>query len=130
MTFIGLSLATGALELVAKNPGNVVDWVVDADLKVRGAVACTPDGGTNLLIRDNDDSDWKNLITWDMEDSMASRPIGFTKDGNELYLVDSKYANAGRLIKMNLSDLTFRVIEEDPQYDAGDVIIHPDTCEI
>jgi dipeptidyl aminopeptidase/acylaminoacyl peptidase len=125
-----LSLASGALELVAKNPGNVVGWVIDDDLKVRGAVACTPDGGTNLLIRDNVDSDWKNLIAWDMEDSMASRPIGFTKDGNEMFLIDSRNANAGRLIKLNLFDETVHIIAEDPQYDVGDVIIHPDTCEI
>ena len=34
-----LSLETGTLEMVAKNPGNVIAWLCDADLSVRGSQA-------------------------------------------------------------------------------------------
>jgi hypothetical protein len=47
-----LALSTGDLELVARNPGNAVRWVVDAHLRVRGAMAATPDGGFDLLVRE------------------------------------------------------------------------------
>ncbi|MGH3148823.1 MAG: TolB family protein, partial [Rubrobacter sp.] len=47
-----LTLSTGDLDLVAKNPGNVVGWVADAELRVRGAMAATPDGGFDLLLRE------------------------------------------------------------------------------
>src|ERR687894_1737815 len=50
-----LALSTGDLELVARNPGNAVRWVVDAYLRVRGAMTATPDGGFDLLVREGAD---------------------------------------------------------------------------
>src|SRR5437867_10421881 len=43
-----LDLASGELSLVAKNPGNVAEWVADNHLKIRGAAAARPDGGIDL----------------------------------------------------------------------------------
>lgn len=43
-----LDLRSGDLRQVAKNPGDVVGWVTDLDLKVRAATASTDDGGTIL----------------------------------------------------------------------------------
>ena len=37
-----LDLASGELSLVAKNPGNVAEWVADNHLKIRGAAAARP----------------------------------------------------------------------------------------
>jgi len=125
-----LTVATGELSLVAKNPGNVLGWVVDADLHVRAAGAAKPDGGVDLLVRDDENSDWRTLVSWDSEDAMSSRPIGFTKDGSELFVVDARNANSGRLVRMNVSDGTFRVVAEDSQYDVGEVMFDPDTYEL
>ncbi|XEC93640.1 alpha/beta fold hydrolase [Paenibacillus tarimensis] len=124
-----LKLSSGTLELVAKNPGNIVHWVTDGDLNVRGAVASTPDGGTDLLLYGKD-GEWNTFLSWDMEDSMASRPVGFTKDNREMYLIDSRHVNAGRLIQMKLSDQSFRIIAEDPQYDVEHVMTDPETYEV
>src|SRR4028119_1728744 len=49
-----LTLSTGDLDRVAKNPGNVVGWVTDAEFRVRGAIAATPEGGFDLLLREGD----------------------------------------------------------------------------
>lgn len=125
-----LSLATGELTLIAKNPGNVIRWVTDTQFKVRGAVTATPDGGTELLVRDNEQTDWRKLITWNPDDALTSAPLSFTKDGQSLYLEDSRNANAGRLVKMDIASGKLEVIAEDPQYDVGGVMIHPDTYEI
>jgi dipeptidyl aminopeptidase/acylaminoacyl peptidase len=56
-----LTLSTGDLELVARNPGNAVGWVVDPHLMVRGAMAATPDGGFDLLLRD-EDAGWRKIL--------------------------------------------------------------------
>ncbi|MDI6808085.1 MAG: S9 family peptidase [Candidatus Eisenbacteria bacterium] len=125
-----LDLATGELKLVAKNPGNVAGWVIDRNFKVRGATASTPEGGFDLLIRDNEQSDWKKLLTWDSENSLTSGAFGFSKDGNYLFLIDSRDVNAGRVVKMEISTGKIQVIAEDPQYDASDVMISPDTYEV
>ena len=38
--------------------------------------------------------------------------------------------NAGRLLKLDLASSDITVIAEDPQYDVGSIMIHPDTYEI
>jgi len=113
-----LDLPTGELELVAKNPGNIISWLADADLKVRCALAATAEGGMDLMVRENEQADWEKLLAWDSEDFMTSWPVSFTKDGNFLYLVDSRNVNAGRLVKMEIKTGNIEVIAEDPQYDV------------
>ncbi len=125
-----LDLTTGELTLVAKNPGNIMGWVTDAHFKVRGAVTALPDGGTELLVRDDEDSEWRKLVTWDADDSLTSGPIDFTLDGQAIYLQDSRNVNAGRLVRLNIATGDITVIAEDQQYDVGNVIVHPDTHEV
>lgn len=125
-----LDLQSGELSLVAKNPGNIMDWVADAHFKVRGAVTALPDGGTELLIRQDESTQWRTLVSWDADDSLTSGPVGFTLDGQSIYLQDSRNVNAGRLVKLHLTSGELSVIAEDPQYDVGRVITHPDTYEV
>lgn len=125
-----LHLSDGELRLVAKNPGNVIGWDADAAFKVRCALAMTPDAGRILLIRDTEDADWDAILTWSPDDADNSFPITFSKDGQSLYMVDARDANAGRLVKLELATNAITVIAEDSQYDVSNVLIHPDTYEI
>ncbi len=125
-----LDLTSGELTLVAKNPGNIASWTVDTQLNVRGAAAATPDGGLELLVRDNEQDEWRKLITWSSDDALTSGPVAFTVDGQSLYLQDSRDANASRLTRLNLATGENTVLAEDPQYDVGHVMIHPDTREV
>jgi len=124
-----LTLSTGDLELIAKNPGNVVGWVSDANFEIRAAMAATPDGGFDLLVREDDDADWSKLLGWDKEDALSSAPLSFTKSGDEMYLLDSRGTNAARLVLLNLASGDMAPLIEDPRYDVGQVLIHPDTHE-
>lgn len=125
-----LDLTSGELELVARNPGNIVGWVADADFKVRGALAANPEGGADLLLRESEEANWDKFITWGAEDVLNSGPVSFTRGGDSLYLIDSRNANAGRLTKVDMVGKDFQVIAEDPQYDVADVMIHPDRYEV
>ncbi len=125
-----LDLTSGELELVARNPGNIIGWVTDADFKVRGALAATPDGGFDLMLRENEEASWDKFITWDSENTLTSGPVCFSKDGKYLVLLDSRDANTGRLVKMEIATKDFEVIAEDPQYDVSGLMIHPDTYEV
>ncbi len=125
-----LDLRTRALTLVARNHGDVSSWVADRDLVVRGAAAMTPDGGGVLRIRDTPDAPWRDLIAWDPADALTSGPVGFTGDGRALHLLDSRNANATRLLRLDLATGAETVIAEDPRYDVGGVVAHPDTREI
>lgn len=125
-----LDLTTGELTLVAKNPGNIMQWVIDTQFKVRGAVTALPDGGTELLIRDNEQAGWRKLITWNADDALTSGPVGFTRDGESLYLEDSREANASRLVRLNIATGALDVLAADPHYDVGSVVINPDSYDV
>ena len=125
-----LDLGTGRLELVVKNPGSVMGWVADADHRVRAALAATPKGGTELLVRDEPEDGWRSLLTWSPEDALTSAPYGFTLDGQSLYLVDSRNSNTARLVRMTIASGEIVVLAEDPEYDVSGAVVHPDTKEI
>ena len=125
-----LDLTTGELEPVTKNPGNVSDWLADADFRVRAATMATPEGGYDLMTRENEEGEWQKLLTWDSENSYTSYPVSFSRDGKQIYLIDSRDANAGRLVKMEIATGDMEVVAEDPQYDIAGVMMHPDTYEI
>lgn len=125
-----LNIASGALTLVAQNPGNIAGWVVDTKFKVRGAMAARADGGMDLLVRETEQDEWRTLFGWNSDDALTSGALGFTHDGQALYIQDSRHVNAGRLIALNLTTNEETVIAEDAQYDVGTVMVHPDTYEI
>jgi dipeptidyl aminopeptidase/acylaminoacyl peptidase len=124
-----LDLRTSALSLVAKNPGNAVDWVADPSLVVRGVLEATPDGGFDLLVRNGPGDPWRKLLTWDADNALSSGPLSFTRDGASLYCIDSRDANTGRLVKISLADGSSKVVAEDPEYDVTDVMFDPETYE-
>jgi dipeptidyl aminopeptidase/acylaminoacyl peptidase len=125
-----LDLRTNQLALVAKNPGDVTGWVADDALAVRAAVATTPDGGSILRLRDSADGPWRDLIVWSSADALSSSPLGFTADGRSLHVLDSRDVNATRLLRMDLATGASTVVAEDPRYDVGGVLVHPDTKEM
>ncbi len=119
-----IHLNSGALELDTENPGTVMDWVPDADFKIRAALATTPqDGGTDLLVREAVDQKWKKLRHWSFEESGS--PVGFSKDGKTLYLEGNHDANTSRLLALDLATGKEKVLAEDETYDVGGVLVHP-----
>jgi dipeptidyl aminopeptidase/acylaminoacyl peptidase len=122
-----IDLRTGDLTMVAKNPGDVVGWVADAQFVVRAALAARDNGGMALRVRADGDSEWESRIEWDAEDGLSSGPIGFTLAGDALHLVDSQGANAARLVRLDLATDERTVLAEDAQYDVSGALVHPDT---
>ena len=129
-----LDLTSGELDLIAKNPGNFIDWIIDTHFKVRGAIAAKEDGGFDLVMRESDEADWQTLVTWDAEDGMTSAPnfvsppTVISEDGKYIFMMDSRNANAGRLIKLEITTGSLEVLVEDPEYDVSQyVLLHPQT---
>jgi dipeptidyl aminopeptidase/acylaminoacyl peptidase len=124
-----LNLISGELKLVVKNPGNIATWLADRNLVIRGALIPTDEGGQKLLVRKDNNSPWQTVREWNHEDSTSSSPLGFSYNGDALYLSDSKDANTARLLKMDLATKNIEVLAEDPQYDVHSVHFNPDTYE-
>src|SRR2546427_3135414 len=126
-----LDLETGELELILKNPG-IVGFVADGEMRVRAGLQPRPDGGMNLVGRRPGASaeEWEVLLEVDSDDALGTAPIGFTADGNSLYLLSSVDANASRLLRVDLTSAVATVLAEDPSYDVSSVMSNPDTREI
>ncbi|MGH2508172.1 MAG: S9 family peptidase [Ktedonobacteraceae bacterium] len=125
-----LDLNSGKLARVAQNPGNVAQWIVDSQFKVRGAAISAPDGSSGLLVRADEQSEWQSIVTWNPDDALSSSPHSFTHDGQSIYLEDARDVNAARLVKLHIASGKISVLAEDDHYDVGSVLIHPDTHEV
>lgn len=127
-----LTLSTGALELAARNEG-FTRWVVDADLRVRGAVRPVAEGGAELVVRDEEAAAWRTVLTVDLDDSAEivfdAHPIRFSRNGRSLYLITSKDAPTSRLVRLSLETGAMTTLAEDPIYDVRTVWFHPQTLE-
>ena len=123
-----LSLTTGELTKLIENPG-FAGWLADEDMLVRGAIAPLPDGGYDVLVRDDADSDWRTLLTFPADDASASDVLAFTGDGKSLLAVSSAGVNTGRLVRVDLASGDTEVLFEDPDVDVEGAVLHPDTRE-
>lgn len=120
-----LDLTTRQLEKVRENPG-YVGWLADTDLTIQGAASVTEDGGTVFYLADEDGT----FHTWlevSPEDANTTSPLGFSRDGNTLYLVSSVGANAARLVSVDLLTGHETVLAADPAYDVSGVEFDPQT---
>lgn len=120
-----VNLENGAVEFDTENPGNIVSWTADAEFQIRAATASTPDGGSDLLFRENTDKSWETLRHWGPDEEGDA--VGFSADGKTLYLEGNHDANAQRLIAFDLANRQESVIAQDPQYDVGGVMMQPIT---
>lgn len=125
-----LKISTGKLSLIAKNQGNITDWVTDANLKIKAALSSNNSGGFDLLIREDETDNWKTAISWSLEDSASSGPVSFSKDNKSLYILDSRNKDAACLIKMELNSQKLQMIAQDKHYDVDSIMIHPDSRQI
>ncbi|MDP8938147.1 MAG: S9 family peptidase [Actinomycetota bacterium] len=123
-----LDLTSGELAKVVENPG-FIGFLADADFRVRAGVAPLPDGGMVVMVRDDEESEWRPILEVGQDDALTTSPISFTLDGSALWAVSSVGANAGRLVRIDCGSGESQVVAEDPTYDVGGVHLHPDTRE-
>jgi dipeptidyl aminopeptidase/acylaminoacyl peptidase len=121
-------LATGAFDKVETNPG-YAGWLIDSELRVRGGVTMTEDGGAVVALRNADtgqDEPWLEITP---EDIATTGLSGFSRDGAAAYLLSSIGVNASRLVRVDLATGAETVLAEDPHYDVGNVLKDPETLE-
>lgn len=125
-----VNLKNGAVELDTENPGNMVDWITDAQFKVRAGTATTPEGGAQFLYRDSPEKPWKILRV--LQPTEEGRVASLSLDGKTLFAISNQNANAERLLAINIETGKEAIVAEDPIYDIGNaefgaqgILIHP-----
>jgi dipeptidyl aminopeptidase/acylaminoacyl peptidase len=119
-----VNLKTGAVELDTRNPGDVAGWDADNNLQVRAATVVTPDGGTEIRIRDDANSPWRTFQKWSADETFGGI-MGFGPDNQHCWILSSVDGNTSRLLEIDLKSGTSKVIAEDPQYDVESIMVHP-----
>ena len=125
-----VNLETGALVMDTENPGDVLQWITDADFKIRGASAMNQsDGSTILRVRNKEDSEWRDLVTWPFGENGGAHT--FTQDGKAIIVESSLGNDTTRLVKIDAkTGKELEVLAVHPKVDVGRVMVHPDRYEV
>ncbi|WP_217922330.1 S9 family peptidase [Miltoncostaea oceani] len=123
-----LTLATGRLELVGRNPGNVIGWLADREGRVRAAWAQTPAGDHELLVRDDEAGEFRVVAEYANED--GGHPFAFTPDGTRLWVGSARGSDLLRLVELDPADGSEREIDADEEVDLSGPIISDRTGEL
>ena len=112
-----LNTRTGAMELVAENPGSVSDWVTDHDGKVRAAVQ-TDGVNTELLYRATEEEPLKKVLVTDFRESVS--PLFFTFDNKELYAASNLGRDKTAIVRLDpATGKELELIFEHPEVDTS-----------
>lgn len=123
-----INLQTGQLTLDTENPVNNLQSIADPNFQIRATINSKSDAGASLAIRNTINQPWKEIRRWGPDD--IGKIVGFSQDGQTLYVLTSYHANTTRLLALNLTTGFETVIAQDPQYDVSDVFINPVTQKI
>ncbi|HUF33184.1 MAG TPA: S9 family peptidase [Acidimicrobiales bacterium] len=123
-----LDLTTGELEMVAENPGNIGDWTTDPQGRLRAATAQTPEGDTEILVRDDEGEDFRSLTVYANED--GGDVFGFTPDGDALWVSSARDTDRRRLVRLRLDSGEEEIVDEHPDVDLASAVIRERTGEL
>jgi dipeptidyl aminopeptidase/acylaminoacyl peptidase len=120
-----LNVNTGELKLDTENPGDVAGFSADPKLQIRAAQVVTPDGGTEIRIRDEAaaSAPWKSWMKVGPDENLGFHD--FTADGKSAILTSSIGSDTARVLERNIATGQERVIASSPEVDANAVMIHP-----
>ncbi len=96
-----VNVMTGAMHLVAENPGDIIQWGTDHTGAVR--LAIRSDGVNNtLLYRDEEGDDFREIITTSFKESLA--PLFFTFDNSAIYAASNLGRDRMAIVKYDVAN--------------------------
>ncbi|WGQ08161.1 prolyl oligopeptidase family serine peptidase [Pedobacter gandavensis] len=94
-----LNVRNGAMEMVAKNPGNITDWRTDSEGKLRLAVS-TDGANTTMLYRAQEGQPFKPIMTNNFTTTFM--PVAFKHDRpNIIYAISSVNRDKSALVEVD-----------------------------
>jgi len=123
-----LHLPTGELTKIVENPG-FIGFLADRQFRIRGGLAPTAEGGMVVMVRDDEESEWRPILEISQEDSLTTSPIDFSADGKGMWAVSSKGFNTGHLVMIDCATGVQRLFVGDPDYDISGVHLNPESKE-
>lgn len=119
-----VNVRTGQMTLVTQNNDGFAGYLTDDNYNVRFAMKMTPDGGSEIL-KAGEGGSWGSFQKIPMEDAMTTQPVGFDKNGQTLYFIDSRSRNTAALTTLDLATSKQTIVGEDARADVGGILTHP-----
>ncbi len=111
-----INVNTGDMVKIAENPGNITGWQTDHNGKLRIAMA-TDGVNTSILYRDNEDEDFKTVLTTNFKETLS--PLFFTFDNKNVYASSNLGRDKQAIVKYDLvNNKELEVIYEHPEVDV------------
>lgn len=112
-----LNTVTGAMTMVAENPGNITQWLTDHEYRIR--IAMVTDGvNQTVLYRTEDKGPFAPLITTTFKETF--QPLLFTFDNNRLYALSDLNRERQAVVEYDPATKTeTAILFEHPEVDLG-----------
>ena len=125
-----LNLKNAELNLLEKNPGRVIRWITDNELRVKAKLQLQQSGGYDLYVKNASNNSWRLLKSWSFEENQPQFHF-ISKDGTLLYAYDSQGNNTSRLVTINMMTGDTKTLYSDKTYDIeGPILLDQDTLEL
>jgi len=123
---------TGEKVLDTKNPGDVLGWgSEDTSFQVREALVKNQEDSSQIVrVRDDEDSEWRDLITFPYGENGAL--VEFCGDnGKSCWMTSSVGRETTALLKVDLqTGETLETISSNDKCDVGGIVLDEDTKEL
>ncbi|KZK97501.1 MULTISPECIES: S9 family peptidase [unclassified Pseudovibrio] len=120
-----VSLCTGASQLIMQND-RFAGFFTDSNFNVRLARRYTDNGEVEYLHRP-DGKDWQRYTLIPFEDSLTTRPVEFSEDGQTLFWIDSRGRDKAAALAENTQTRAIAVLAQDSQADISNLLLAPHT---
>ena len=123
---------TGESEVAFLNDEGFVGMITDDDWVVRLRGRMTPDGGSAYEYLDSPEGAWSDFETIGPDDSMTTQPLGFSRDGSTMWMLDSRGRDTNALYTFPAGETdpdARTLIYESPVSDIAGSITNPETYE-
>ena len=120
-----LDLKTGKLTLVMQNDGYGA-FMADDALNVRLASRPRADGGDDWFPVTANKVGTTPIVSYGLDDSLTTQPLGFTTDGKTLYWADSRDRDTGAIVAEDAAGKA-TVVAQDARVDLGGGLFNPKT---
>lgn len=117
-----LDISTGKKTKIYEN-NEFLGFVVDDDLQVRLACKSTETGGMEWFLSKK--GEWELYRSFDNQDQSTSGPVGFSKDGSQVYWLDSHNKDLAALTLSDVETQKTKVIALPKKTDFSDATFHP-----
>jgi dipeptidyl aminopeptidase/acylaminoacyl peptidase len=111
---------TGELELVERNPGDILGWLTDHDGQLRVAYQAIGTD-TNILYRASESEPFKTLVRTDFKDIFD--PLFFSFDNKNLYVASNIASDKAAIYEYDPEKgETIRLIYDNPEVDVENLL--------